>query len=404
MKQFIYLSMLILIPIIATHAQSPNNEVTKTLKSISVPQANNRLAFDLYKKLSVTNIENLFFSPFSIYSALALTYSGAGGNTKTEIQQVINITGNDTAFYRKFSEINKVINNAPVDINNAAWVYNKLNLQEAYVNNLKNFFAADLKKTDFVNSPGKSCNEINEWVSEKTHGKINNALAPADINLLTRLIITNTIYFNAEWQKKFDKDFTQKNVFYNYGSEKDSVWFMRDGGEYRYYEDELLQALKIPYQYSNYSLVIFLPRHKDSIAQVESVMNNKKYEEYMNALYTCLVSVSIPKFKFNTQYDLKGVLSASGMPTAFLPAADFSGITADDKLKIDKISHSAFIEVNEERTEAAASTLTEHTTSSASIKLKTRTFRANSPFLFMINYHDHDTNLILFMGKIQKLN
>jgi serpin B len=208
--------------------------------------------------------------------------------------------------------------------------------------------------------------------------------------------LVNAIYFKGKWKSPFSKDSTKSENFHTSASNIIKAKFMHNTGHYRYYEDATLQAVEIPYMGGRTAMVILLPKEKDGISQMENKLGHLYYSKIISSMNSPKVIVAFPKFKTTTAFELGGTLSAMGMPDAFSSSADFSGIS-NEGLHISNVIHKAFIDVNEEGTEAAAATAVIMPFSIAQ-PMATAIFNANHPFIFVIR--DTMTGGILFMGKI----
>lgn len=376
----------------------------------SVVAANNMFAFKLYKKLAAENTnpdENVFFSPFSISSALAITYEGAKEKTAEEIKTVFFFPESIDTLRNGYRAVNTGINagDAGYDLHiaNALWAENTYPFLNDYITTAEEYYSADLTNLDFINKPEESRLTINKWAEEKTEEKIKNLIPAGMIDPLTRLVITNAIYFKGTWVKQFDQNNTYKADFITSSGETVKVWMMQRTDEdaiYGYAENDEFQMLKMPYEHEcgkELSMIAVLPKDND-LRAVEETLDAVKLAETEESLETQQVLVYFPKFRLETEYTLSETLKEMGMPTAFLRAADFSGMDGTTDLFISDVVHKAYVDVNEEGTEAAAATAVVMKLTTVSEEEPVPVFRADHPFIFLIQ--DNETGNILFMGRI----
>ena len=366
-----------------------------------VIEANNHFAINLYSQYK-SEEGNIFFSPFSISTAMAMVYEGAEGKTAKEIKSVFGFPKYDNSRRNQYSnllsEINKKDKEYALKTANALWAEQDFNFLDKYLTTVEKYYGGKTTNLDFKNEPEASRLIINNWVEDKTNNKIKDLFPEGSIHPLTRLVLTNAIYFKAEWLKQFDVDKTRDKNFRVNPDKSIKVPMMQRTDRksiFNYTQNEDLQILEMPYAGEDLSMLILLP-FDDDIEVLENSFTIEKLTEWKKSLRKRRVKIYIPKFKFETKYFLSETLSNLGMPTAFTNSADFSGMTGTKDLKIDKVIHQAFIEVNEEGTEAAAATGV--TIMMLSAKPPTPIFKADHPFIFIIQ--QNETGNILFMGRV----
>lgn len=356
---------------------------------------NNKFAFRLFYELQSKH--NLFFSPFSISSALAMTYAGANANTKTEMSSTLCFNQPIDSMNQGFLNILKTLisdstSTLRIKIANSLWAQNKFHFLDSYFSMVKNYYLAESKNIDFADASSE--NVINKWVEQKTNSKIKDLLPDKSIDANTKLILVNAIYFYGEWSHKFNENATKKEAFYLNSKDSVSAYFMNSKESLNYFEDSKFQIVELPYSSENISMFIFLPVN---IKSFKHDFTNNYYSKAMSSLMPYKVSLSLPKFKMVSSFDLSYILKKIGMPQAFTSAADFSGMTGNKELLLSKVLHKTFIEVTENGTEATAATaVTMKVTSTAPSPVKT--MKVNRPFAFIIR--DNKTESILFMGQI----
>ena len=369
-------------------------------KVTSVVEANNQFAFDLYHRYKGQS-GNVFYSPYSISTALAMTYEGARGQTAEEMQDVFYFPEESIrrpGYARIYNEINKKDKGYKLSTANALWAQNAFGFLPEYMDLIEQYYGGKATNLDFVKDPEGSRKIINDWVEEKTNNKIKDLIPERVINKMTRLVLTNAVYFKGTWVKQFEKKDTRDEDFYVSPGNTIKAPMMRLTGEeaeFNYAETEDLQVLELPYEGEDLSMLILLP--KEDLASIDDSLTPEQISAFKQLLRKQRVDIYIPKFKFETKYMMKEDLKSMGMPTAFDDvAADFSGMTGDKSLYIGAVIHQAFVDVNEEGTEAAAATAVIMTLKSAMPMQKV--FRADHPFIFMIQ--QKDTGNILFMGRV----
>lgn len=406
--------------------------VPKTDDSNATPEkvgqvvaANNQFAFDLYSKYKSQD-GNMFFSPYSISTALAMTYEGARGKTAEEMQAVLHFPTDDdvrrAGFAKIHNDLNKPDKKYILNTANALWAQNDFTFLDGYFGTVGRYYGGKVTNLDFKGKTEESRVTINKWVEEQTNNRIKDLIPSGVITEFTRLVLTNAVYFKGDWILKFDKGLTKERDFKINPAKTVKTQMMSLTGEnkFNYVETDDLQILEMPYVGNEVSMLILLPK-EGTLDSVESSISSEKLSEWKRWLREELVvEVDVPKFKFDTKYFLTKDLVAMGMPTAFarptfVPPTDFSGanftsmtgeccMTGQDCspitcLFITDVIHQAFVEVNEEGTEAAAATavVMGKATSAGTYKPRYK-FIADHPFIFLIQ--DKTTGTILFLGRV----
>jgi serpin B len=370
-------------------------------KVSAVVNANNQFAFDLYSKYKDKyRDDNFFFSPYSISTALAMTYEGAREKTAEEMQSVFHFSeDNDVrrpAFARIYNEINKKDKEYKLHTANALWAQKDYQFLDEYLSATERYYGGKVTNLDFVGETEKSRQIINTWVEDQTNNKIKDLIPSGVIDPATRLILTNAIYFKGTWVLQFDKSETREADFKISPTKTVKAQMMSLTGEkaeFNYAETEDLQILEMPYEGEEISMLVLLPK-EDTLDKLEHSLNAEKLDEWRGMLQERKIDVYMPKFKFETKYFMAKDLAEMGMPSAFTRAADFSGMTGKRDLYIAQVIHQAFVEVNEEGTEAAAATAVVM----KELAVMSEIFRADHPFIFIIQ--QKDTGNILFLGKV----
>jgi len=370
-----------------------------TIGFSTVEDSSNFLAIDLYKVLS-NKSGNIFFSPFSISSALAMTYMGADGNTAAQMRKVLYFDLEEEALHDGFSKLMDSLNqpneNYQLSIANSIWAQFDYPFFKEFIERLQSYYQAGLNYVDFVNRRDEAREKINKWVEEKTNQKIKDIIKPDDIDGLTRLVLVNAIYYKGVWLEPFDPSLTSKEEFYINQNESKEVDMMFRNLLANYAENSSVQVLELPYAGNQISMIVVLPKKGKDLKEIEKDISLELLKKWKSEMRKTSVDVYLPKFKTECRFNLKGTLMGMGMVDAFTDAADFSRMDGTRLLKIKDVIHQSFVEVNEQGTEAAAATAV-----IIGIKMAPTmpvVFKADRPFIFFIYDNLHD--LILFMGRL----
>ena len=378
-------------------------------------RGNTAFALDLYNKLKEDKSDNLFFSPYSLSTALAMTYAGAKGETAKQMARVLHFpqahTQLDQAFQLLQSQINaaQAQENIELNIANALWGQEDYPFLDSFKNDIQKYYGAKLESVDFKTAYQNLHEDINTWVENQTQHKIKNLIKPGVLNNLTRLVLVNAIYFKGNWASPFDGDNTENAPFWVNPNNSITVPLMNQKNYFGYMNNNSFQVLELPYAVNqnagrfgdfndnDLSMIILLPKARDGIAQVEGLLSVGKLEKWLEHLRWQKVKVFLPRFKINTGFELSKTLKSMEMPDAFNESqANFSGMDGAKKLAITSVIHQAFVDVNEKGTEAAAATAVIMGTRGMSPPPPT--FRADHPFIFLIRHNSSGS--ILFMGRV----
>jgi serpin B len=371
---------------------------------------NTDFAFDLYGKLkndpNATIPKgkpngNLFFSPYSLSTALAMTYAGARGNTEKQMATALHFTLPGKRLHSTFGTLQKQLiqdeksRSYQLFLANALWGPKSITPLKEFLDLNQYYYGAGFSQLDFANETEKSRQIINSWVKEKTKEKIKELIPQGGVNGLTLLVLTNAIYFKGEWKTKFEKKDTERADFAISAKDKVEIDLMHITENFKYYTDERLEVIELPYKGDELSMLVFLPKETEGIKETENTLTAESINVLLPKMKTTKVDVYFPKFKMTWgTFSLNKTLAALGMPDAFSGAADFSGIYGGRGIWISDVFHKAFVEVNEEGTEAAAAT--------AVVLVKSDhiapVFCADHPFIFIIK--DNRSGSILFMGRV----
>ncbi len=373
-----------------------------------IVQANDAFAFDMYSQLKKEN-KNLFFSPLSISTCLILAYAGAKNKTKSEMTDLLHLNVaeerisskglSEDSLHSNYKILLDAIrsqdgqNNQKIKIANAIWIEKNLGLTPNYENLIRNNYGKEIYEINF--SLPNVVDIINEWVSEKTNRKIQNILQSLGEDTL--MVLANAIYFKANWQHKFDEKNTKNAPFTLITEEKIDVPMMYHEEQFYYLDYMKFELLGMFYQGGKMAMVILLPKTLDDLEAVEKSITVENTEKWFRLLTKQKVEVYLPKFKFTTTYQLNKILKTLGMNEAFTMEADFSRMTGEKPTRITNVIHKAFVDVNEEGTEAAAATIITKMLG-APLPRPKLVFRADHPFIFFIR--DLRSKSILFMGRV----
>jgi len=367
---------------------------------------NSTFAFDLYQVLREGN-DNLFYSPHSISLALAMTYAGARGETEQQMADTLHFTLPQDCLHPAFNGLDlelarrgegaegKDEEGFRLHIVNALWGQEDYEFLSEFLDILAENYGAGLRTLDFVNEPEESRVTINDWVSDQTEGRIEDLIPQGVIDELTRLILTNAIYFNAAWAEPFEEDQTADGTFYLLDGGQVTVPMMRQTESFGYAEGEGYQAVELPYDGWELSMVILLPQAGEFEA-FEGSLDAELVDGIVKDLAHRRIALTMPKFEFESDFSLKDSLAAMGMPDAFTGAADFSGMTGDRDLFIAEVIHKAFVSVDEAGTEAAAATAV--VMEKLAMPEEPVEVTVDRPFIFLIR--DIKTGAILFVGRV----
>jgi serpin B len=365
---------------------------------------NTAFGLDLYGELK-GEAGNLFLSPFSISTALGMCAAGARGKTLDEMTKVLHLPENAHA---AFGAVVKSLNEEPdakkrgftLTTANALWAQKGYPWKPEYKKLVATDYGAGLFDVDFISAPDEARGTINLWVEKETKEKIKDLLPRESVTRDTRLVLTNAIYFKGDWQDPFKKEATKDLPFTTTGGKTVEAPLMYRTGGYSYAENDGFQVLDMPYSGKRISMTVILPRKADGLPAVEKELTGDKLAATLKTLrMEKQVHVHLPKFKTEKSFTLNKPLKALGMKAAF-DGADFSGMhTGGEQLDITAVIHKAFVDVNEEGTEAAAATGVVVGLTSAAPPPMPKVFKADHPFLFLIR--DHKTGSVLFVGRVE---
>ncbi|XP_074135103.1 serpin B6-like isoform X1 [Sminthopsis crassicaudata] len=364
----------------------------------------NTFTLNVFKEITEKdNSQNVFYSPLSLYCALAMVLEGAKGNTAAQIQQVLSLNkGTDVrqSFQFFLEEANKSGDQCLLRIANRLFGEKTHDFISSFKESCQKFYHSKMEELDFANASEEARKHINKWVEEKTQGKIVELLTNGSIDQLTSLVLVNAIYFKGKWQNQFDKHATTEQMFKINKDKQKPVQMMYQESTFSmtYLREVFTNVLVLPYVGGQMDMVILLPDENTDLKTLEKSLTSEKLTDWLKPerMNKTEVEVFLPRFKLEENLDMENILRKLGMSDAFDGSkADFSGISTGKNLLLSKIMHKAYVEVNEEGTEAAAATAVVIIPLCA--KMNPR-FVVDRPFLFLIR--DNSSKNILFYGKV----
>jgi serpin B len=375
----------------------------RTDKTPPVVKGNTQFALDLYSHLR-DEPGNLFFSPYSLSTALAMTYAGAGGETAKQMASVLHFPRNTDQLHPAFATLMRDLqggqtNGYELYLANALWGQKGHGFRANFLHLTQEHYGAGLREVDFIKATEEARQTINAWVEQQTQNKIKELLEPGILDALTRLVLTNAIYFKGAWATPFEHVLTRDAPFLVTPQQRVTVPMMHQVGRFNYLETDDLQALELPYAGGRLALMVLLPRKVDGLAECEQTLTADNLARWAAKLRPRKVAVEFPRFKVTGTFLLNDVLSQMGMPLPFDDKrADFSAMDESEPgLFLFAVVHKAFVDVNEEGTEAAAATAAVMSLRGISTE-KPTVFRADHPFVFLIR--DISTGSLLFLGRL----
>ena len=395
--------------------QTLSNQVplTEVKALISTPEgiaqvvkANNQFAIDMYQQINGQSKQaekNVFFSPYSLSTAMAMLYVAAEGETKAQIQRAfyypsLNVLNpNSAALHEQFNKPNP---NYQLATANDLWIQQGLRPNQNYLDTVQRYCGGKVTPLDFKNSPEPSRQTINKTIANYTQQMIPEVLPASSIDTNTVTVLTNAVYFKGDWKTSFAP--SKKRPFNTFDGSSIDVDMMHEQAPYAYTEDAQVQVVQLPYKGDELSMMVVLPKAKDKIAmqRVVNTLNAKQISQWNNNLVKHEVILDLPKFKLEESYTMDSLLATMGMAKAFSSEANFSLFSQNIPLSVDAIVHKAVVEVDEKGTKAAASTGITILPISRGYYVNTSTFTADHPFIFMII--DNKTDAILFLGQVNE--
>lgn len=403
MKNPLFAIVSLLSILAAVAIAQPPSPSQPTSEQAALTEGNNAFSLDLYRQLR-HEPGNLFFSPASISTAFGMAYAGANGTTASEMATALHFTLPPDKLHPAMGALLAGLN-APhtsyeLHIADALWAQQGEHFLSQFLSVTNTNYAAGLHTVDFMHAHDVARSTINHWVEEQTADKIKDLLSANAVPPSTRLVLTNAIYFKGNWQAQFDKAATQDEDFHLSSSASVKTPLMHRTGDYNFFDGGSFKALDIPYKDGELSMIVLLPNDVGGLDTLEQSLTPANLRDWSGKFqYVRKVILTLPRFTMTRTFELSDALAALGMKQAFEPGlADFSGMTGTRDLWIGTAVHKAFIDVNEEGTEAAAATGIGMRAMVARREPEPTVFRADHPFLFFIR--ENRSGSILFMGRV----
>lgn len=359
---------------------------------------NNEFAFQLYRQLQ-KNDGNLFFSPYSISAAMAITANGARGDTLKQIKETLHLSDDyNSSFMMMKANFNQIAaqKNIQLSIANSLWLQQNQPVEPSFTTLIEKYYAAQIASVNFSDKATRKT--INALVSRQTKDKITNIISADTLNQNTMMVIINAVYFSGNWEKPFETENTKNAPFFTSSKRKISVPMMYQKDLFKYTTIPGAQLLEMPYRGKALSMLIILPESPQLLKTIEDRLGTEQLSQWLNQLEDSEVKVFFPKFRINNEFELKDTLRQLGIVNAFSNLADFSGINGKTDLSISMVRHMAFVAVDETGTEAAAATAV--IVDRKLLPMPLPVFRASRPFIFIIR--DRTSGSILFMGRMSE--
>jgi serpin B len=388
----------------AAGSETPNDKPVDNKDLTTFASDTNQFGYDLFHKLR-QHPGNLFYSPYSISSCLAMASSGAVGNTAQQMTKVMHLPPDQKQYSSLHAGLMKSLLDNPtgykIQIANAMWGQASHPFKKDYVSLVQSQYRAEARSMDFA-TKAEACRQIiNKWVEDQTNDLIKNLLPDGSVMPDTKLVLTNAVYFKGAWVEPFQKRWTKPEDFHTSASSAIKTDLMHRTDRMRYAENSDWQAVELPYKGNRLSMLVMLPVKKHGLGAIENSVTSATVDQLSKGLQPLKVILSLPKIKTSYEAMLKPTLVGMGMTDAFqFGAADFSGCDGTRELYISDVVHKAFCEVNEEGTEAAAATGTMMKAGAAAPRKEPdpKVFRADHPYLYLIR--DNQTGAVLFLGRV----
>jgi serpin B len=371
--------------------------VALTAHQVSIIESQNSFAFDFFKKINENSdeSENIIVSPFSISLALSMALNGADGTTREAMIEALRVNGlNPENINISFKDLTEALLNVDkrvlISIANSVWTEDSFTAKKPFTDILTDYYKAQAESFD-INDP-QAPEKINNWIETNTNGLIDKMIE--ELNSNTVMLLINAIYFKGKWNSQFNKDKTFQAEFEKSNGVASDVPMMKQVSDFKIYSGPNFKVAELPYGQGNFVMDVILPEEPAGIDDMIGNLDGETFNEWLGNMGTNEVDLSFPRFKYGYKENLKTILSDMGMGIAFTESADFSNIS-DTPLLINDVVHQAFIETNEEGTEAAAATIVDIGLTSMPM---TVIFNADHPFIYVIR--ETTTNTILFMGKV----
>ena len=374
-------------------------EIDLTTEQVALIESENTFAFDIFRKVveNAGSEKNIIISPLSISCALSMTLNGADGTTREAMLKALRVNGItleeiNNSYKNLTEDLLSVDKRVIMNIANSVWTENRISPKQSFIDILEDYYSAESKA--FSITDPSAPDKINAWIDENTNGLIKEMIDKLEEN--TVMLIINAIYFKGKWKLQFDKNNTGQELFYKPGGTSADVPMMNQKEDFKLYDGDSFMLAEFPYGQGNFVMDILLPDAKDGVSSLLPSLGDAAFSGWLQQMGSRETDVFIPRFKYGFKKKLKEILSDLGMGIAFTDNADFSNITEEDQLLINDVTHQAFIETNEEGTEAAAATVVD--IGLTSMPLEPLVFKADHPFIYIIR--ETTTSSIIFMGVV----
>lgn len=368
---------------------------------------NNAFTFDLYRVVREEQ-ENVFYSPYSIALTLAMAYAGARGETEGQMAETLHYTLSQDQLHPAINALSARLGDGSVEeeeepekrfrlvVANSVWGQRNYSFRREYLDVLARHYGQGVRLLDFAEAPEQARQAINTWVADRTNGLIEDLVPPGIINTMTRLVLTNAIYFRAPWKYQFDDANTTDGPFRLLSGEEITTLMMEQTQRFGYARGEGYQAVELPYVGDEVSMVILAPT-AGQFEAFEDTLDSDRFSSIVAALERTNVTLRMPTFEFSSDFQLSEALQEMGMSAPFSPEeADFSGIDGTERLFIRDVLHKGFVSVDETGTEAAAATAV--VIEEESVPAEPIEVTLDNPFIFAIR--DVESGTILFVGRV----
>jgi len=375
---------------------SPINKIL-TVQEKQLVSSTESFGLNLFKQVNKgAGDSNVFISPLSVSTALGMTLNGASGQTYNEMKTTLGLTvSSQDDINKAYQSLNQLLTQVDPKVifeyANSIWYRQGLTFEQSFLDVNKNYFDAAVQGLNF-NDPA-SVDIINNWVKEKTNGKITNIINNIPPAIVMYLI--NAIYFKGTWLHKFDTSATKQDDFYVAQNDPVKSMMMNQMNKFNYYQTSAYQAIELPYGNGDFSMLVILPSTGSNVSSIINQMDTGFWDNILNNMDSAEVSLELPKFKIEYYTSLKSELEAMGMTTAFTPSADFSKMRPEKDVLISDVLHKTYVNVDEEGTEAAAVTVV---VVGATVVISGIPMKVNHPFIFAIR--EKNSGAILFIGKV----
>ena len=364
---------------------------------------NNRFAIDLYKKVAEKQPGNVVLSPYSISTALAMTYAGARGETAAQMAKTLHLTIPPERLHPAEAALTQALrergepDRPELLTANALWGQTGVSFERGFIGLAQRYYEAGWREADFQHDPGGARDTINRWVAEQTRGKIGQLLTEKDISTHTRLVLGNAVYFKGLWAVPFAERLTVDDRFQAAGRTV-PCRMMRGQRRMSYYEGDGVKLVALPYRGETKSLIVVLPEDPGGLSVLEQGLSADRVYQWVGSASLVEVQLSLPRFQAGTGGRLRRTLQELGMHQPFGPTADFTGITRRDRWQIEEVVHKATVEVDEAGTVAAAATVVSVGRPVGEKRTKVVVMRVDRPFIFIL--YDHPTGQAVFVGRV----